>query len=229
MALAYFITFSTYGTWLHGTSKGKGSVDREHNQYGMPFVEPDALREAQAHEQMKQPAYRMEADEREIVRDAIVKLCREKGWQLLALHVRSNHVHVVVAAERDPGRVMSDMKARASRALTRAGFDDAERKRWTRHGSTLHLFEEATVADKIDYTLNRQGTPMASHDGRNHEGEVRFEHGAMLVQHAITAPQSLIALPRIRFLLMRGRCWRPSKNTVRRKSSRTVQPTSEVR
>src|SRR5947209_2577768 len=23
MALAFFITFSTYGTWLHGTSKGK--------------------------------------------------------------------------------------------------------------------------------------------------------------------------------------------------------------
>ena len=95
MALAYFISFSTYGIWLHGTSKGKGSVDR------------------------------------------------------------------------DPGRVMSDMKAQASRALTRAGFDDAARKRWTRHGSTLHLFDEATLADKIDYTLNRQGPPMAFYDGRN--------------------------------------------------------------
>ena len=34
MALAYFITFSTYGSWLHGTKKGMGSVDREHNEYG---------------------------------------------------------------------------------------------------------------------------------------------------------------------------------------------------
>ena len=169
MALAYFITFSTYGTWLHGTSKGKGSVDREHNQHGMSFVEPDALREAQAREEMRQPPYTMQAGEREIVRDAIVELCREKGWQLLAVHVRSNHVHVVVAVERDPGRVMSDMKARASRALTRAGFDDATRKRWTRHGSTLHLFDDAAVADRIDYTLNRQGVPMASYDGRNRE------------------------------------------------------------
>jgi hypothetical protein len=55
--------------------------------------------------------------------------------------VRSNHVHVVVAVDRDPGRVMSDIKAHASRALTRAGFDDATRKRWTRHGSMLHLFD----------------------------------------------------------------------------------------
>ena len=33
MALAYFITFTTYGTWLPGSVKGKGSVDREHNQF----------------------------------------------------------------------------------------------------------------------------------------------------------------------------------------------------
>jgi hypothetical protein len=28
--LAYFITFTTYGTWLHGN--GAGSVDPAHNQ-----------------------------------------------------------------------------------------------------------------------------------------------------------------------------------------------------
>jgi REP element-mobilizing transposase RayT len=166
MALAYFITFSTYGTWLHGTSKGKGSVDRNRNQPGMPFVDPSEMRESKSRNQMQQPAYTMQPAEREIVRDAIVALCQEKGWRLLALHVRTNHVHVVLDVDRDPGRAMSDMKARASRALTRAGFDDATRKRWTRHGSTLHLFDETTVADKIDYTLNRQGPPMSFYDGR---------------------------------------------------------------
>lgn len=169
MALAYFITFSTYGTWLHGTAKGKGSVDRERNERGAAFVEPDATREMRSRHEMKQAAYTMQAREREIVRDAIVALCRAKGWQLLAVHVRSNHVHVVVDVDRDPGRAMSDMKAQASRALTLAGFDDAARKRWTRHGSTLHLFDEATVEDKIDYTLNQQGAAMAIYDGRNNE------------------------------------------------------------
>ena len=116
--------------------------------------------------ELAQEPYSMREREREVVRDAIVALCREKGWRLLAVHVRSNHVHVVVQVDRDAGRVMSDMKARASRALNRAGFDDAKRKRWTRHGSTLHLFDEATVADKVDYTLHRQGVPMAFYDGR---------------------------------------------------------------
>jgi len=167
MALAYFITFSTYGTWLHGTAKGMGSVDRKHNQYGQPFVAPDAQRMEEARDKMKQPVYTMNNPaERAVVRDAIVDLCRQRNWQLLALHVRTNHVHVVVTVDGDPGRVMSDMKARASRELTRGGFGDADRKRWTRHGSTLYLFDAALVADKIDYTLHRQGAPMAYYDGR---------------------------------------------------------------
>ena len=167
MALAYFITFHTYGTWLHGTAKGKGSVDREHNQYGEVFLEPDVQREAESQARMTQEAYVMHsAREREVVRDAIVSLCQRRGLRLIALHVRTNHVHAVVSAEGDPGRVMSGMKASASRKLTRAGFDDEQRRRWTRHGSTLHLFSEEAVADKVDYTLNRQGTKMAWYDGR---------------------------------------------------------------
>ena len=161
MALAYFITFSTYGTWLHGSAKGKGSVDKDHNTYGTPFLEPDEQREQAAREAMVQSPYVMSQAEREIVCKAIVDLARDRGWLLLAIHVRSNHVHVVVSVERDPGRVMSDMKARASRELTLAGFDNAARRRWTRHGSTLHLFREEEVEAKIQYTLDQQGERMA--------------------------------------------------------------------
>ena len=166
MALAYFITFSTYGTWLHGTNKGAGSVDRDHRVYGEAFVAPDPQRLTRARDAMSQPPYVLDTARREVVRDAIVALCREKGWSLLALHVRSNHVHMVIAADRDPGRLMSDLKARASCDLTRAGFDSAERARWTRHGSTRHLFDVATVAAKIGYTLDGQGQRMAHYDGR---------------------------------------------------------------
>jgi REP element-mobilizing transposase RayT len=108
-------------------------------------VAPDGAR-TDSRESMAQPPYVMRsAGERQVVRDAIVSLCRQRGWRLLALHVRTNHVHAVVNADRDPGRVMSDMKSRASRELTRAGFDDATRRRWTRHGSTLHLFAAGFV------------------------------------------------------------------------------------
>jgi REP element-mobilizing transposase RayT len=159
MALAYFLTFTTYGTWLHGNAKG--AVDDEHRGYGEPFMGADAERERVAREAMVQGPYRMSAAEREIVCQAIVTLARERGWLLLAVHVRTNHVHLVVSADRDPGRIMSDLKARASRDLTCAGFDNAERRRWTRHGSTRHLFRAEDVEAKIRYTLDEQGERMS--------------------------------------------------------------------
>jgi REP element-mobilizing transposase RayT len=159
MALAYFITFTTYGTWLPGNAKG--SVDDEHNVYGTSLVEADADREQGAREAMTQAPYVITAAERAIVCNAMVELARDRGWDLLAAHVRSNHVHVVVSAERDPGRLMSDLKSRASRDLALAGFADAKRRRWTRHGSTRHLFREEEVEAAVRYTLDEQGERMA--------------------------------------------------------------------
>jgi len=172
MALAYFITFSTYGAWLHGTDRGKGSVDRLHNIHGTPFVEPDAQRERDAAARMNEPPYILHENARTIVRDAIVATCAEKAWLLRALHVRSNHVPLVVSADRDPGRLMSDLKARASRELNRATID-AQAKRWTRHGSTRHLFDEASVAAAVAYTLDKQGARMAYFDPTEKEREPR--------------------------------------------------------
>jgi len=165
VALAYFITFSTYGTWLHGTEKGKGSVDRDHNGYATPFLEPDVNRQSDERNAMVQAPYLLDEARREVVRNAIVALAEQKQWRLFALHVRSNHVHAVISADRDPDRLMSELKARASKELTAAGFENSDRKRWTRHGSTLHLFDETTVREKIAYALHEQGKPMAIFDG----------------------------------------------------------------
>ena len=173
MPLAYFLTFTTYGTWLHGTDKGAGSVDREHNVYGEELVAPDEERMKREREAMTQPPYVLDAPRRVVVCEAIVELCRGKAWGLLALHVRSNHVHVVISADREPGRLMSDLKARASRELTRAGFETTERIRWTRHGSTLHLFQQSVVEEKVEYTLCQQGERMAWYDGNQNEPRTR--------------------------------------------------------
>jgi len=157
--LAYFITFHTFGTWLHG--QAPGSVDREHNAVGTPWLDADADRLAEARELMTQEIYLLDEPKREIVRDAIIAECSFRGWQLHALHVRSNHVHLVVTAERDPESVMRSCKSHSSKCLNKAGFDTPDRKRWTVHGSTKYLWNEAAVAEKVEYVLNGQGTPMA--------------------------------------------------------------------
>lgn len=58
MALAYFITFTTYGTWLHGSAKG--SVDADHNTYDTPVLEQDIGREAEVREALGQPPYTLD-------------------------------------------------------------------------------------------------------------------------------------------------------------------------
>jgi REP element-mobilizing transposase RayT len=53
-----------------------------------------------------------------------------RGWNLLAGHVRSNHVHAIVESETRPERIMNEFKSYASRELNRLGVDSPERKRW---------------------------------------------------------------------------------------------------
>ena len=60
MALAYLITFTTYGARLHGSARG--SVDDEHNVYGTPLLPVDAERERRSKKTMTEPAYTMAND-----------------------------------------------------------------------------------------------------------------------------------------------------------------------
>jgi hypothetical protein len=161
--LAYFITFSTYGAWLHG--REIGSVDKQHNEVGTPFLPPDAEKEAAMRGNMREPPYLLDKSRREIVLRTILEVAAHRGWTILACHVRTTHAHVIVAASAKPEKVMSDFKAWASRRLKEQLNEPADRKRWTQHGSTLYLWNEHEVAEKIDYVLHRQGTPMAVYDG----------------------------------------------------------------
>lgn len=77
----------------------------------------------------------------------------------IAAHVRSNHVHVVVSAKDKPEKVMKDFKAYTSRRLTEAGFDNKNRKRWSRHGSTVYKWTEEDVGNAVDYVVREQGDP----------------------------------------------------------------------
>ena len=63
-----------------------------------------------------------------------------RHWRLLAAHVRSSHVHIVVAAEQASERILLELKAYASHALGGPDSQDGSRKRWSRHGSTRYLW-----------------------------------------------------------------------------------------
>ncbi len=105
----------------------------------------------------------MDIDQRAITRDAIHEVCQYKHWRLLAVQVRSNHVHTVVDADVSPELVMNTFKAYASRALNLANPRERSRFRWARHGSTRHLRSPENIGAAIRYVLEKQGEPMACH------------------------------------------------------------------
>jgi REP element-mobilizing transposase RayT len=166
--MAYFITFTTYSTWLHG--RAPGSVDRAHNQVGTPVLTPDQERELSAKERMGEPHYLLDADRRAVVLQTLREVAAHRGWTLWAVHVRSNHVHVVVTAPARPEKVMADLKSYASRRLKERLAEEAERTRWTQHGSMLYLWTEEALAEKVQYVVSGQGEPMAVYDGRVRSG-----------------------------------------------------------
>jgi REP element-mobilizing transposase RayT len=102
-------------------------------------MEADQHRLAVAEGQMRQQPYLLDAPRRKAVLEALREACNRRKWDLLAAHVRINHVHVVVQANQKPEPVLNALKCYASRTLNRMGLDVADRRRWARHGSTRYL------------------------------------------------------------------------------------------
>ena len=153
------MTFACYGARLHGDELG--SVDRHHNLVGTRVWEPDARRLLAERREMLQDPYVLDHASREVVLGAIQRHCAHRGWNLMAAHVRSNHVHVIVEAQARPERIMNEFKSYASRELNLLELDGPERKRWARHGSTRWLWRDEDVSEALQYVVEEQGEPMA--------------------------------------------------------------------
>jgi REP element-mobilizing transposase RayT len=153
--VTYLITFATYGSHLHGDERG--SVDRRHNVVGSPILDFNPKRASAESQLMKQPAYKLDKTSRVEVMKGIEEVCSHRGWTLLAAHVRSNHLHVVVEAEAQPEAVMNALKAYASRRLNRRNPNQRDQKRWARHGSTRWLWTRDDVCAAINYVIEEQG------------------------------------------------------------------------
>ena len=163
--LAYFITFSCYGTWLHGEKPT--SVDRFTNVFGTEFLSFNSKRLYLVKKRMVETPYFLDEPRRQIVLQAIKDVCIYREWILLAAHVRTNHVHLVIRGLTQPEKIMNTIKAYASRHLNNAKLDASGVSRWTQHGSTRYLWKETNVEATIQYVVYEQGLPMAVFENKN--------------------------------------------------------------
>lgn len=138
--LAYLITFRTYGTWLPGDERG--SIDRFHNRFGEPRVEPNAALLKQHAKKLKGEPVSLNANQRRATNDSIHEVCSHRKWKLYAINVRTNHVHAVVSASASANKVLNDFKAYST---------------WVDKGSKRKLWNEDHIFRACDYVLNGQG------------------------------------------------------------------------
>jgi len=160
--MTYLITFACYGCHLHGDESG--SVDRNDNCPGTRLVDADPQRVLAERRLMAQPPYCMNGIRREAILSALLERCKRFHWNLLAAQVRTNRVHIVVEADARPERIMNDLKSYASRCLNDLKREEAQRKRWARHGRTRWLWNRENVLAAISYVVDEQGDPMAVYE-----------------------------------------------------------------
>ena len=113
---------------------------------------------------LKHPPVKLDAYQRPVVEKAIREVCKNRGYELLAINVRTNHVHTIVSAQIKPEPILQAFQAYATRNLRKAGLLGQDVKPWARHGSTPYLWKEKHVERAIDYVLNGQGDELPSFD-----------------------------------------------------------------
>jgi REP element-mobilizing transposase RayT len=93
-------------------------------------------------------------------RGQVETVCAEhaqvRGWQLHAVSARTNHVHLVVTADRAPNIVRDQFKANATRVL-REGPDPIMNQRiWTRGGDVEVVNGQESLEQVILYVTEAQ-------------------------------------------------------------------------
>jgi hypothetical protein len=154
--LAYFLTWTTYGTWLPGDERGW--VERPGR-----FQPPNLRLQAVARALLLEEPCVLNLEQRHLVEATIAKHCGIRGWHLHAVNCRTQHVHVVVTASIHPKKVRDQFKAWCTRHLKdlqRATLADPSQPVrvhwWTEGGSQRWINDEDSLEAVIQYVREFQ-------------------------------------------------------------------------
>ena len=147
--LGYFLTWTTYGSWLPGDERGW-------IKYQKGWHAPDVMRELESTDRMTENACFLGETARQLVEQQISETCLLRRWALHTVNCRSNHVHAVVSAtDAMPRKVLSTLKSWTTRRL-KSQVDPMRQHWWSERGSTRPLADERSLEAAIVYVLEGQ-------------------------------------------------------------------------
>ncbi|MCX7121579.1 MAG: transposase [Gammaproteobacteria bacterium] len=156
LAWAYSLTLRTYNTWVHGDPRL--SVDPRNNIFNTPKIAPmPPLKYAMENAALEEPLI-LNLPQRETVLKSIVETCDYNHWKLLAAHVRTNHMHIILQSEKSKEQVMGKIKCYATKDLKKSHDALSQRENfWSRHGSTKNVWMPEEIFPWLYYVVRQQG------------------------------------------------------------------------
>jgi REP element-mobilizing transposase RayT len=161
---AIHITWTCYGTWLPGDSRGyvsntllpEGGYQRKQNTPGTAVAVDDPYTRQRARALQKGPTVYLTAEEALCAARSLVDAARKRGWRILRGAVMSNHVHVVVTRCPDDGpEVRRILKGNSQASLSEA--TGRYQKWWTAGGSDRYKHDHAAIEAADVYVAQQAG------------------------------------------------------------------------
>jgi REP element-mobilizing transposase RayT len=155
--IAFFITWTVYGTHLQGDERGW-----QRRRKGPQESQPRLAR--WHHERLKYEVLLLSVEQRSIVEQKCQEHCDYRGWRLWAVNARSNHVHAVVTACRYSGKSVRDqLKANCTGGLRKQWTVFCDRPVWTLGGDWECVNSDDDLETICQYVLEAQDQKERDH------------------------------------------------------------------
>ena len=139
--VGYFFTWTAYGCWLQGDSRGWV-------QDGAEFPGNTCIRFSNL-KNMKNMAISFTTEQQKIIYDSILVHAEEKKYEIFALAVVKSHVHLIIErTQESPGRLAARFKNCAGRAIK---DDFGGKKIWTKGFYNKYCNNNRQLFEVVEY------------------------------------------------------------------------------
>ncbi len=148
--VAFFITWTVYGTFLQGDERGW-----RRRKQGAQSPQPKLA--IWRRHRLKHSIELLDDLQQSVVAAEIERLAVFRGWHVWTRNVRTNHVHVVVTASGYAGGTVRDqLKANCTRVLRERWSEFVDRPVWTIGGDWRCINTEDELEQVIVYVSEAQ-------------------------------------------------------------------------
>lgn len=160
----WFLTWTTYGTWLPGDERGfVGSAKDEfgefstHNEFGSALGKPNEHLRSAAEQQLKANPILLNIHHARALLEQFQETVHFRKWLLIAVGIMHTHLHVVVGVpgDPDPEKILGDFKAYGSRCLNQKWGKPTSDTWWTTRGSKRKLGASRALETVVHYVCHQ--------------------------------------------------------------------------